>query len=68
MSYIHFNYKSIAKKQKAQSVHRENWFISSLLIFVAGYLYVNLIRLCTWLSYNDYRYSAGGDGIFNSMA
>ena len=55
-----FYYKPIAKKQKAQ---RANRFISMLCYFLFGglyvNLYVNLILICTWLTYNDYTYSAG---------
>ena len=53
--YIPFNYKSIAKKQKAESVHRELGLISILVIFFDFFIfwgggggvcmYVNLIRV-----------------------
>ena len=53
------NNTRIAKNQKAQSVHREDGFISILLIFFVGDLYVILIPFCTSFTYNDYHYSAG---------
>ena len=62
-----FNYDSFAKKQKAQSVHVQNWFSFILVISFVGDLYVHLILFYTWLTYTDYYFSSAVWQLKNNM-
>ena len=62
-----FQLQEYCKERESQSVHRDNGFISNVLIFFVWDLYVNLILVGTWLTYNDYNHSAGVRQLMKNM-